>query len=62
MGVHPLYPTPETLFNSYPITWIITGAFQIGVYLFVRKRAFARVAPTEKPHLAVEGHHPSAEE
>ncbi len=60
--IFPLYPTPETLFNSYPITWIITGAFQIGVYLFVRKRAFARVAPTEKPHLAVEGHHPSAEE
>ncbi len=36
--IFPRNPTPEMLFISYPVTWIVTAAFQIGVYLFIRKR------------------------
>lgn len=41
--IFPRNPTPETLFLSYPVTWIVTAVFQIGVYLFIRKSIFEKV-------------------
>ena len=48
--------TPENLYVSYPISWIVTGAVHIIVFLIVRKKAFALVQANS--HLAVEGTHP----
>ncbi|MBS7219451.1 MAG: MATE family efflux transporter, partial [Oscillospiraceae bacterium] len=35
--------TPENLYISYPISWLVTGAVHILFFLYVRKKAFARV-------------------
>jgi putative MATE family efflux protein len=56
--IFPLDPTPSNLFLSYPITWTITGAVQLAMYLAVRKRAFARVQGNGPSYLAVDGQHP----
>ena len=39
----PIYRSPETLYLSYPVSWLITGLFHIIFFLFVRRRAFAKV-------------------
>lgn len=41
--VLPLNPTWEMLFLSYPISWAVTGIFQLIAYLYVKKEAFARL-------------------
>ena len=56
--VFPLDPTPSNLFLSYPITWAITGAVHVVMYLVVRKRAFAKISGDGPSYLAVDGHHP----
>ena len=35
--------TPENLYISYPISWIITGAVHIVYFLYVRRKAFALI-------------------
>lgn len=39
----PMNHTWEMLFLSYPISWIVTGLFQLVCYYFVKKKAFARL-------------------
>ena len=41
--VFPLNRTPEMLYLSYPVTWLITAAIHFCFFLKVRKRAYARV-------------------
>ena len=48
--------TPENLYVSYPISWIVTGAVHIIFFLYIRKKAFALVEANS--HVAVEGRHP----
>ena len=48
--------TPENLYISYPISWIVTGAVHIIFFLVVRKKAFALVRANS--HKEVEGAHP----
>ena len=38
-----LNPTWEMLFLSYPISWTVTGIFQLVALFFVKKKAFARL-------------------
>lgn len=38
-----MYRTPENLYISYPISWIVTGAVHILFFLYARKKAFALV-------------------
>ena len=40
--VFPLDPVPGNLYISYPITWAITGAVHIIMFLAIRKKAYAR--------------------
>lgn len=57
--IFPYNPTPAFLFISYPITWVITGVFQVTMYFIIRKQAFARVGGGEgEAYLKVDGHHP----
>ena len=56
--VFPINRVPASLYFSYPMTWVVTGLFHTVFFLLMRKRAYARVTPTEKPYLATEGHHP----
>ena len=50
--------TPENLYISYPISWIITGAVHVLYFLYVRRKAFALVQANS--HVAAEGKHPVA--
>ena len=50
--------TPENLYISYPISWIVTGAVHILYFLYVRRKAFALVKTDS--HVAAEGRHPAA--
>ena len=50
--------TPENLYISYPISWIVTGAVHILYFLYVRRKAFALVRTDS--HVAAEGRHPAA--
>lgn len=45
----PLNPTWEMLFLSYPISWLVTGIFQLICYFVVKKRAFRRLREAAKP-------------
>ena len=49
--------TPENLYISYPISWVITGAVHILYFLYVRKKAYALVKSNS--HIAAEGKHPA---
>lgn len=40
--------TPETLYLSYPVSWALATALQVGAYFLVRKRAFYKIMPKEK--------------
>ncbi len=42
--VFQLYRTPQCLYFSYPVTWVITGATHIVCFLIIRRKAYARVA------------------
>ncbi|MGI5963685.1 MAG: MATE family efflux transporter [Lawsonibacter sp.] len=55
--VFPLYPTPEILYVSYPVTWTITGLVHLGFFFYVRKRAYAKVQGGTA--IAEEGQHPT---
>lgn len=44
-----LIPTPATLYISYPVSWAITGAVHLIVFLRVRKRAYAKVQENHPP-------------
>ena len=49
----PQYHTPECLFFSYPLSWLITFLVQMIAYVFVfrkRLREDARLQPSEMPH------------
>ncbi len=39
----PLNPTWEMLFLSYPVSWLVTGVFQLVCYFFVKRKAFAKL-------------------
>ena len=41
--VFALNPTWEMLFLSYPVSWLVTGVFQLIAYFIVKKKAFARL-------------------
>lgn len=57
--VFPIYTTPASLYISYPITWAITGAVHFGFFLYVRKRAYAKVKSSgAAAYLSTEGVHP----
>ena len=38
----PLLGSFEALLNIYPVTWLVTGATMIALYLFARKRTYAK--------------------
>ena len=38
-----LYPSPVTLYISYPVSWAVTAAVQMTLFLIVRKHAYAKV-------------------
>ena len=38
----PLLGSFEALLNIYPVTWIVTGTTMIALYLFARKRTYAK--------------------
>lgn len=42
--VFQVYHTPQCLYFSYPVTWIITGGVHILCFLVIRKKAYAKVA------------------
>lgn len=42
------FHTPETLYLSYPVSWVIATVLQVSAYFLVRKRAFAKLALKEK--------------
>ena len=50
--------TPENLYISYPISWIVTGSVHILYFLYVRRKAFALVKTDS--HVAAEGRHPAS--
>jgi len=60
--VFPLNPTLETLFLSYPISWIVTAIAHAITLFFVRKKAYAVFDPCSSAYERVEGHHPSVEQ
>ena len=60
--VFPLDPVPGNLYISYPITWAITGAVHIIMFLAIRKKAYAKVQGSGPSYLSVDGHHPEATE
>ena len=41
--IFPMFNTPTMLFISYPITWIITTAAHVTVFLAVRKKSYRLV-------------------
>ena len=55
-----MYRTPENLYISYPISWIVTGAVHILFFLYARKKAFALVRADSRKE--TEGEHPVTEE
>ena len=58
--VFPLYRTPATLYFSYPVSWLITGAVHVVFFLCIRRRAYAKVQGSQ--YLAQsEGRHPPVE-
>ena len=59
--IFPMNPTPENLFLSYPITWVITGAVHVIFFLAVRKKAYEKIQGDGPSYLAVDGHHPEVE-
>ena len=42
------YPTLTCIYMSYPISWVITGLFQMTAYFIVRKKVFARLDINEE--------------
>ena len=38
------FGTYDALMSIYPVTWLITGATMIGLYVFARRRAYGKVA------------------
>ena len=52
-----MYPSPWILYLSYPVTWTITGIVQLLFFLYVRKRAYARVQGGDAL-VSMEGRHP----
>ncbi len=42
--VFQVYRTPQCLYFSYPVTWVITGSVHILCFLLIRRKAYARVA------------------
>ncbi|OUQ82363.1 MATE family efflux transporter [Flavonifractor sp. An100] len=52
-----VFPSPWVLYASYPVTWTITGIVHLVFFLYVRKRAYARVN-SGGALAAMEGHHP----
>lgn len=45
--VFPLFRTPVTLYLSYPVSWIVTGAFHFIFFLLIRKRVYAKVQESQ---------------
>lgn len=60
--VFPMDPVPGNLYISYPITWAITGAVHIIMFLAIRKKAYTKVQGSGPSYLSVDGHHPEATE
>ncbi len=52
------FRSPAALYISYPVTWAITGAVHLIVFLRVRKHAYAKVQKNDPPYAATEGQHP----
>ncbi|MCI8651250.1 MAG: MATE family efflux transporter [Oscillospiraceae bacterium] len=42
--VFQIYHTPQCLYLSYPVTWIITGGVHVLCFLFIRREAYAKAA------------------
>ncbi len=51
--VFPLDPVPGNLYISYPITWAITGAVHIIMFLAIRKKAYAKVQGSGPSHICL---------
>ena len=54
--VFQMYPTPETLFFSYPITWVVTGLTHALIFLYIRKKVYSAVR--ENSYSSTQGVHP----
>ncbi len=60
--IFPRNRVPASLYFSYPVTWIVTGAVHVLMFFIMRKRAYARVEACQSPvYLEVDGHHPETE-
>lgn len=59
--IFPLDQTPANLYISYPITWAVTGAVHLLMFLLIRKKAYAHVQGAGPSYLAVDGRHPEME-
>lgn len=46
------FGTFDALMNIYPVTWGITGATMLGLYVFARRRAYSQVAARKGVKLA----------
>lgn len=55
--VFQIYRTPEILYLSYPVSWVITGATHVIFFFIMRKRAYAKVRGSGYL-LESEGKHP----
>ena len=53
-------PSPEILYISYPVSWALTGSIHLLTWLYVRKKAYAKVSGAGPSYLKVDGHHPEA--
>ena len=56
--VFQVYHTPTVLYISYPVSWALTGSIHLLTWLYVRKKAYAKVSGAGPSYLKVDGHHP----
>lgn len=42
-----VYHTPDVLYLSYPVSWILTGTIHLVCWLIIRRKAYARLTPRE---------------
>ena len=54
--VFQIYRTPEMLYLSYLVSWAITGGVHVVCFLFIRKKAYAKIDARSPYHPDAKGH------
>ena len=54
--VFQIYRTPEVLYLSYLVSWVVTGAVHVVCFLFIRRKAYAQMDPRHPYHPMAKGH------